>query len=149
MAYQKELLELDASLKVFNVPCFGLASLIENHHYQEKDPEVEKALDKYLEPLIKEDIDTLISGCTHYPLFADIFKAELKENAEIINTGAIIANELENMLGSEVICNNLNNPSNFSLNVGNSKIFLTDTECNFISVAEKLLEEKSIIINKI
>ena len=99
MAYQKELLELDASLKVFNVPCFGLASLIENHHYQEKDPEVEKALDKYLEPLIREDIDTLILGCTHYPLLIDAIKK--RHDITIINSSMIEAENVYEALKEE------------------------------------------------
>ena len=99
LAYQKELLELDAGLKVFNMPCFGLASLIENHHYQEKDPEVEKALDKYLEPLIKEDIDTLILGCTHYPLLIDAIKK--RHDITIINSSMIEAENVYETLKEE------------------------------------------------
>ena len=86
------------------------------------------------------DVDALILGCTHYPLFADIFKAELKSNAEIINTGTIIANNLQLILGDSIL--------NCSNTAGKSEIFLTDTECNFISVAKKLLSEKDININK-
>ena len=86
------------------------------------------------------DVDALILGCTHYPLFADIFRAELKPNAEIINTGTIIANNLQLILGDSIL--------NCSNTAGKSEIFLTDTECNFISVAKKLLSEKDININK-
>lgn len=143
--WANNLLKYRDDLEIINRPCPLLAPMAEEGWINNEIAKL--SVHEYMHGL--HDVDALILGCTHYPLFADIFKAELKENAEIINTGTIIANELENMLGSELICNNLNNPSNFSLNVGNSKIFLTDTECNFISVAEKLLEEKSIIINKI
>ena len=74
-----------------------LASLIENHHYQEKDPEVEKALDKYLEPLIKEDIDTLILGCTHYPLIKNEIKEVLGDVA-FFDGGKGVANRLLDLL---------------------------------------------------
>ena len=86
------------------------------------------------------DVDALILGCTHYPLFADIFRAELKPKAEIINTGTIIANNLQLILGNSLL--------NCSNTTGKSEIFLTDIECNFISVAKKLLSEKDININK-
>ena len=87
-------------------------------------------------------MDALILGCTHYPLFADIFRSELKPDAEIINTGTIIANHLQLLLDSNLFNGNTSA-------VGKTEIFLTDTECNFISVAQKLLSEKDININNL
>ena len=78
-------------------------------------------------------IEKLILGCTHYPLFEKIIKEELGEKIETINTGVQMAKYLEKYLKE----NQLENQKN-----------LTDTECNFINVAEKLLGQK-ITINKI
>ena len=87
-----------------------------------------------------KDIDAIILGCTHYPLFTNIFKMNLKTSAEIINTGTIIANSLISTLGK-----NLLNSKN---NTGITQIYLTDTECNFISVAKNLLNVPSLVVNK-
>lgn len=88
-----------------------------------------------------KELDALILGCTHYPLFKRLIEAELGENVEIINTGEMVANEVK-----EYICkNNMANASNEA----NTRIFLTDLECNFINVAKKLLKNEDIKLEKI
>ena len=85
------------------------------------------------------DVDALVLGCTHYPLFTELFKNELRTDAEVINTGTVIANQLQNLLGENLLSGS---------KTGKTEIYLTDTECNFISVAQKVLSEKEIKINK-
>ena len=48
------------------------------------------------------DVDALVLGCTHYPLFVELFKNELRTDAEVINTGTVIANQLQNLLGENL-----------------------------------------------
>ena len=71
--------------------------------------------------------------------FAELFKNELRPDAEVINTGTIIANQLQNLLEKELFGGS---------KTGKTEIYLTDTECNFISVAQKVLSETEIKINK-
>ena len=42
-----------------------------------------------------EDIDELILGCTHYPLFKDLMRKELPDKTEIVDTGVELANYLK------------------------------------------------------
>lgn len=132
----KAILKYRPDINIINKPCPLLAPMAEEGW---TDNDIAKlTVHEYMKGL--HDVDALILGCTHYPLFADIFKAELKQKAEIINTGTIIANNLQLILENALLnCNNT---------TGKSEIFLTDTECNFISVAKKLLSEKDININK-
>ena len=134
--WAKALLNYRPDLNIINRPCPLLAPMAEEGW---TDNDIAKlTVHEYMKGL--HDVDALILGCTHYPLFADIFKAELKPKAEIINNGTIIANNLQLILENALLnCNNT---------TGKSEIFLTDTECNFISVAKKLLSEKDININK-
>ena len=88
-----------------------------------------------------KEIDALILGCTHYPLFKKLIKEELGKNIEIINTGEMVANEVK-----EYIYNN--NIENLA-NEANTRIFLTDLECNFINVAKKLLKNENINLEKL
>lgn len=136
-AWANFILKYNPSLNVLNKACPLLAPIAEKGLV---DSNLSKlTIHKYMSDLC--NVDALVLGCTHYPLFTDIFKSELKKSAEIINTGTIIANNLGNILSS-----NLLNTDNSSL--GRTDIFLTDTECNFISVAQKLLSQKTITINK-
>ena len=63
----------------------------------------------------------------------------MRTDAEVINTGTVIANQLQNLLGENLLGGS---------KTGKTEIYLTDTECNFISVAQKVLSEKEIKINK-
>ena len=84
-----------------------------------------------------EDIDCLILGCTHYPLFKKIIREEIGPKVEIINTGEKLSKELEEILKRE-------QKENREAELGDCEIYLTDTETNFLHVASKLLKKKGI-----
>ena len=60
-------------MQVYGNPCPLLVHLVENGLVQQENPITRLTVQMYLEPLMKEQIDTLILGCTHYPLLYDIF----------------------------------------------------------------------------
>jgi glutamate racemase len=68
---------------VYNVPCPLLVSLIEEGWND--GPIVDSIVAHYLKPLIAHDIDTLILGCTHYPIIADRIKAFLPDHVTLVN----------------------------------------------------------------
>ena len=84
-----------------------------------------------------ENIDCLILGCTHYPLFKNVISQELDEKVEIINTGELLSIDLRKELENNKNVNDINN-------TGKYEIYLTDTETNFINVAKKLLRDEDI-----
>lgn len=85
-----------------------------------------------------EDINCLILGCTHYPLFKKIIKEQLGEKVEIINTGEMLSKDLKKALIK-------NHKENENIEQGKYEIYLTDTETNFINVAKKLLNDDKIL----
>lgn len=90
---------------------------------------------EYLKGL--ENIQCLILGCTHYPLFKEIIREELGEKKELINTGEMLSKRLNYILKN----NNIENT-----NTGDKKyeICLTDTETNFVYVASQLLKDSNV-----
>ncbi len=48
--------------------CPLLVPLVENGRFETGDPVIEIVLHEYLDPLVEKGIDTLVLGCTHYPL---------------------------------------------------------------------------------
>lgn len=92
---------------------------------------------EYLKNITDKDIDALILGCTHYPLFEDVIKQEIGNEIEIINTGKMVAEYTKRLL----IKANMQNEEC----IDNYEIFLTDVECNFINVANKLIKGELII----
>lgn len=84
-----------------------------------------------------EDINCLILGCTHYPLFKKIIREELGNKVEIINTGERLSKDLQEILRKQ-------KKVNTSEKQGKYEIYLTDTETNFMKVAGKLIKDKEI-----
>lgn len=90
-------------VEAITVACHGWVDSIE----QGEAPEARRPLlEKYLQPVLARGADTLILGCTHYPLIrAEIAAvvAELKdEPVEILDTGKAVARELARRLGAGV-----------------------------------------------
>lgn len=132
--WSNSLLKYRSDLNIINKACPLLAPMAEEGW---TDNEIAKlAVHEYMKNM--HNIDALILGCTHYPLFANLFKAEISHTCKIINPGKLIANDLENTVQL--------NPS--VSKEGNTTIFLTDTECNFINVATKLLNNKELQIHQ-
>lgn len=135
-AWEKEIKEKIKNVEVINKGCSLLAPMAEEGW---TDNEIAKlTIKEYLKDM--KDIDKLILGCTHYPLFMDIIKKEYNENIEIIDTGKKIGNYLKEFLQK-------NKLQNSKIHKPNYEFCLTDTENKFIEVAYKLIKDKSIINN--
>ena len=71
-AYQRSLRQLDPDIAVTAKACPLFVPLVENGRFRRGDVVIETVAREYLEPLRREGLDTLILGCTHYPLLTDI-----------------------------------------------------------------------------
>ena len=135
--WQTNILKQIPKAEIKNKACPLLAPMAEEGW---TDNEIAKlTIKEYLKDV--KDVDCLVLGCTHYPLFKKIIVEELGENVEIINTGEMVSKDLKEILASSDMQNDVNNQ-------GNYKIYLTDTETNFINVASKLLENENIKVNE-
>ncbi|MBR0462655.1 MAG: glutamate racemase [Erysipelotrichaceae bacterium] len=77
---------------VYEAGCQKFTPLIEKDMIG--SAEMDEAIAEYLEPLKKADIDTLIMGCTHYPLLEDKIRKCLDKPVNIVSSGTILAKEL-------------------------------------------------------
>ena len=71
-AYERCLAALDGAIQVYVKACPLFVPLVENGRFRPGDPVIETVAREYLEPLKAEGIDTLILGCTHYPLLEEV-----------------------------------------------------------------------------
>ena len=71
-AYERTLKGLDADVQVVSQPCPLFVPLVENGRFRQGDVVIETVAREYLTPLMEAGVDTLILGCTHYPLLKDI-----------------------------------------------------------------------------
>ncbi len=58
-------LEMDHQLSVWEQPCPALAGLIEQGHLD--DEVLHETLNEYIQPILEQDIDVVVLGCTHFP----------------------------------------------------------------------------------
>lgn len=86
-SYAKRLAEMGYENTVA-VPCPKLVPLIENGQTSPEDGEVREAVREYLAPVLESGADTLILGCTHYPLLAEVIRAEVGDQLALIDSGA-------------------------------------------------------------
>ena len=77
-------------------PCSGLVELVEQGDTE--SPELIALLKKYIDPLLKEEIDTLVLGCTHYSFLKTAIKKLMPEYIKIVDTGDAVSNYLKNVL---------------------------------------------------
>lgn len=94
--YKKKLSELDKTLKIFAQACPLFVPLVEEGWVKEKiTKDVAK---KYLDYFKKDKIDSLILGCTHYPLLKDVIASAVGKKIKIINPAEAIAKNLKEFL---------------------------------------------------
>ena len=59
----------------------------------------------YLEPIITNNLDTLILGCTHYPIMANTIKQVINNNINLVFSGQTVGNALSSYLNKNNLIN--------------------------------------------
>ncbi len=90
--------ELRSDAEVFERACPLFVPLVENGRYRADDEVVRIMVREYLEELKSFDIDTLVLGCTHYPLLADAIGEYMGDSVTLINSGAAAVSQLDELL---------------------------------------------------
>jgi len=88
--------KISKNIKVIEQNGDGLVTLIENGYLN--SDKTKKLLVKYLTPMLKQDIDCLVLGCTHYPYLITQIKQLLGDKIKIIDSGFAVAKQLKNVL---------------------------------------------------
>lgn len=135
-AYEREIAKLDGEIKVFSKPCPLFVPLVENGRFKKGDIVIETVAAEYLAPLKEADIDTLILGCTHYPILADVIADYMGESVKLISAGEAVANAYKELVnGSE---------NNKGLLKGTTRYLVTDSEDKFEELAKIFLQNTTI-----
>jgi glutamate racemase len=90
--FSRLLENFSAGLEVYTQPVSGLVELIEAGRFD--DPRLEAILKKNLQPLLDQGIDTLVLGCTHYPLVRGPIAVICGPGVDVIDTGEAVAKQL-------------------------------------------------------
>ncbi len=101
--YTRVIGEHNPHAQVFGKACPLFVPLVEEGWT--KDPVTIEVANRYLEPLIETGIDTLVMGCTHYPLLRSVLREVMGESVTLVNPAYETSRELKELLKREGIAN--------------------------------------------
>lgn len=130
--YQAIVKEYDPEIQVIGQPCPLLVPLVEEG-WLEDQVTVEVAR-RYLEPLLEKGVDTLILGCTHYPLLRSLMRNLAGDRVNLVNPAYETARALGELLKEKGIENNEKEEEEFPY-----RFFVSDAEERFQEFANSIL----------
>lgn len=86
-SFEKEIVRRDPSIQVTATPCPLFVPLVENGWIGKDDEVAVPMVRRYLSAIKAAGVDTLILGCTHFPLLAPIISQELGDGVTLIDSG--------------------------------------------------------------
>lgn len=119
--------------KVLIQACPGLVELIEAG--ETDSAKTHELLQQYLQPLTDAGVDTLVLGCSHYPLLHAQIQAMVGEKIQLVETGEPVARELQRRLSKNNLLNN-------ATNAGKIEVFSSATSTQLELVFEQITGAK-------
>lgn len=126
--YEQRLRAADDALTVVTQACPLFVSLVENGRVTPGDIVIETVAREYLEPVKAAGVDTLILGCTHYPLLGDIIGSIMGPEVVLIDSGAEAANYARTQLAP-------------AEGPGETQYFVSDDPDGFMQLAGLFLQQ--------
>ncbi len=100
-AYRRAIEASGKSVKVFETACPSFVPLVESGHFSAKDAKVRAAVEAELSALKRFGADTVILGCTHFPILGEAIAEYLGEDVRLISCGGEAALALREYLHNE------------------------------------------------
>jgi glutamate racemase len=97
-AYEQAIKSIDPSIHVVSIPCPLLVPLVEEGFLEHQATRL--ILKEYLYQVHSEDVDTIVLGCTHYPLLRELIAEEVEGHIQIVDSATTCAAQLGVMIGS-------------------------------------------------
>jgi glutamate racemase len=130
-AYEHAINSLDTDIRVISVACPLLVPLIEEGMFEDKVTDL--MLARYLAPLLSAGIDTLVLGCTHYPLLREAIARTAGPGVTLVDSAENCALAVKALLEK----NTLNAPPE---RLGKLDVALTDATERFLRTAARALD---------
>jgi glutamate racemase len=129
-AYNKGIFDIDPQIETFGQSCPLLVPLVEEGWIEEEVTFL--TIKKYVSPLLENDIDTLILGCTHYPVIMKTIQKVVGSSIILIDSGE------ETALVTKQLLHDLNLDKKGSGD-GGLKLFVSDIPAKFGTVGAQFL----------
>ncbi len=131
-AYERCIQTARPGTQVFPQPCPLFVPLVENGRFHPGDIVIETVAAEYLEPLKRAGVDTLVLGCTHYPLLERVIGNYMGPDVVLISAGAEAARAVADTLRETDALSGRAAP-------GNCRCFVSDRQEDFSRMASDFL----------
>jgi len=138
--YKNEIIRNNNSIKVTSTPCPLFVPLAEEGWLD--NPATKMIAEEYLTIVKDANVDTLILGCTHYPLLTNVIQDVMTDKTQLVDS----AHAMATFAANELKKNNLSSDRN---NIDELKLFVSDLPAKFETVANRFLGEKIKNVEKI
>ncbi len=137
-AYENEIKKYDKTIKCFSKACPLFVPLVEEGW---QDGKITQDIIKvYLKDLINKKIDTIILGCTHYPLLKKTIRKVIGKNINIVDSASAVALQVEELLKEKDMLKKNGK--------GKYKFFVSDGPEKFKAIGNKFLGNKISKVTK-
>ena len=142
-AYEAAIQSRRTDAALFARACPLLVPLVEEGRISPEDPIVREIVHTYFSPFVEENVDTIVLGCTHYPLLKAAIGAFLSPAVTLIDTGEACARALVSLLAKrDALCVEGKN--------GTQRYYVSDRAEDFAALAALFLgEDVSAFVNEI
>jgi glutamate racemase len=130
-AYEKAIKAIDKKIQIFAGSCPLFVPLAEEGWTD--DPVTAQVAERYLSPLRSCRIDTLVLGCTHYPLLKKMIQKTMGNGVTLIDSASATAACVKEILEREKLSRDLSSPPAHHF-------FVTDMPRRFLEIGERFLE---------
>jgi glutamate racemase len=139
-AYRNTLQNLSSSTQVFEQSCPLLVPLVEEGFIQ--DPITELVLERYLKDIKKEKVNTLILGCTHYPVLRADLQKVLGPSVKLVESGEVLSERLNVMFNQKVLDRSTSSQRQV-------RVCITDITDHFERLASQLMHPEKFDLEKV
>lgn len=133
-AYERAVTALRPGTQVVTQACPLLVPLVENGRYQVGDTVAETVVSEYLAPMKEREVDTLVMGCTHYPLLRDVVANYMGPQVALVDVGAQCARWVAGQLTGRGLRTDAAGP-------GRHRYYVSDSTGDFAALASIFLRE--------
>ena len=137
--YRQLICSADPAMQVFEKACPLFVPLVEEGWT--KDPITEEVARRYLDEILEKDIDTLIMGCTHYPLLRSLLKNVVGESVQLVNPAYETAQALGRLLDEKGL---RHDPVSVGEECGRYRYYASDSVEHFMDFANRILPYSTV-----
>ena len=134
-AYPRALRALRPDLEIVSKPCPLFVPLVEEGWHD--DPITEQVAERYLRPLLDAGIDTLVLGCTHYPLLKAVLQRVAGPDVALVDSAEEVA---------EMVASGLEERKMEATNGAGHHFCVTDAGETFQRIARRILQDPGVTL---